>query len=135
MNTFEKEVTWGTWQVNPETDKMEEIEKTKILTFKEFDFYDKPQHDYHFKIGALPDHMFKTENDYLITPAFIKELTVDFINTLLVIPDANIIKPGDFNVTDKIELLTNSQSLFILGDQLFKEKITPFFLRFRKLTK
>ncbi len=127
MTTFEKEISWDTWEHDPKLDKMVEITKTKKAIFKELDKYDKSQHDFHFLIAAIPNNLIEKKKDVRVEPKFILELTKEFIENQLIIDD-------NFGESDKKELLQNSQALFDLGISLLDEKISPFFLKFRRLS-
>jgi hypothetical protein len=132
MMTFEKEVTWATMEldsVNPDSGQLVEVEKKKILSFKELDKYDKSQAKFHFIIASIPNNMIETRDDYVIEPEFIYDLTIKFIDEMAIINENTLFTPND-----KKELLGNSQSIYDLGSQLLKEKITPFFLKFRKIS-
>ena len=132
MNTFEKEVIWSTMELdtnNPDSNSLIEVGKKKTIVFKEFDKYDKTQFKFHFLIASIPNNLIETADDLVINSDFIFDLTMKFIDQMALIDDKSSFTPND-----KIELLSNSQSLYELGKDLLKEKITPFFLKFRKLS-
>jgi hypothetical protein len=129
MNTFEKEIVWSSLELDLKTNELVEVEKKKILVFKELDKFDKKQGKFHFTIASIPNNLIETKDDFVIEPSFIYDLTKEFVNVMAII-DEN----SSFKESDKTELFDNSQALYFLGHKLLKEKITPFFLKFRKIS-
>ncbi len=129
MNTFEKEVVWTTMELGPDQEGLIEVEKKKKLSFKELDKYDNSQAKFHFSIASIPNNLIETHDDFVIEPSFIYDLTLRFINEMAIISDET-----EFKLSDKKELLENSQALYDLGKDLLREKITPFFLKFRRIS-
>jgi hypothetical protein len=127
MNTFEKEISWGTLEFDAKEEKHIEVEKTKIATFKELNKLDRTQHKLHFKIMSLFEGLEKSKDEadsVGISSDGLYDITIKAINILLT-PDEN------FTEMDKNEWLNDSLSLLNFGLWLFKEKFAPFFSRLK----
>jgi hypothetical protein len=125
--TFEKEITWVSWEVDAEKNETVETPRTKIATFNELSRTDKTQHKLHFKLLSLFEGLEreKGEADSVgISSDGLYDITVKAINILLV---PNTV----FTEMDRKEFLNDSIALLEFGMWLFKEKFSPFFSKFK----
>lgn len=127
MKTFEKEVSYVSWEVDTEKNETVETVVTKTATFKELSRTDKTQHKLHFKLISLFEGLEKEkgeENSIGISSDGLYDITVKAINILFVPTDI-------FTEQDKKEFLNDSMALLDFGLWLFKEQFTPFFAKFK----
>jgi|YelNatPaOPRAMG01_1025707.scaffolds.fasta_scaffold91594_3 hypothetical protein len=125
MKTFEKEVSYVSWEVDTEKNESVETVVTKTATFKELSRTDKTQHKLHFKLISLVEGLKKEkgeENSIGISSDGLYDITVKAINILFVPTDS-------FTEQDKKEFLNDSMALLDFGLWLFKEQFTPFFAK------
>lgn len=127
MKTFEKEVSYVSWEVDTEKNESVETVVTKTATFKELSRTDRAQHKLHFKLISLFEGLEKEkdeENSVGISSDGLYDITVKAINILFVPTDG-------FTEQDKKEFLNDSMALLDFGLWLFKEQFTPFFAKFK----
>ena len=124
MDAFKKEITFLSKTLSGEGVWIDE-EITKTATFKELNRVDRSQHKLHFKMmtvfegfGVDEEGRFKLDSDALY------DLTVKAIKLLITID-------AEFTETDKTEFLNDSGAILSFGTWVFKEKFTPFFLKFK----
>ena len=124
METFRKEITFLSKTLSGEGIWIDE-EITKTATFKELNRVDRSQHKLHFKMMTVfegfatdEDGKFKIDSDALY------DLTIKAFKNLL-------IEDSEFNETDKTEFLNDSGAILSFGVWIFKDKFTPFFLKFK----
>jgi len=127
MQTFEKEISYVSWEVDGEKNETVETIISKTATFKELSRTDKSQHKLHFKLMSLFEGLEKEkgeENSVGISTDGLYDITVKAINILFVPSDG-------FTELDKKEFLNDSVALLEFGLWLFKEKFSPFFMKFK----
>lgn len=120
-NTFEKEISWATFEFSQESGKAEEAIKTKVVKFKELNRNDASQHKLHFKILSMFDSS-NPEEGVNINSDALYDITKKAVNTLIIVDK-------EFTELDKRDLLNDSIGLLKLGLWLFGEKFTPFFAK------
>lgn len=133
MKQFEKEISWVTWEYDPqstavdEKDRVKEVTHTKTVTFYDLNRTDKRQHKLHFRLislfegteGSIGD----PESIDINTDGFY-DITVKAFKTLVIVDGEK------FTKTDLEEFLNDSGAILPFGMWMLKEKFSPFFKNF-----